>query len=88
VEQVAIGQSNGRPTRSVLPSDEAEQDTIVIADEAALASCYLTGTGVSQPSPILAIQYLLKAYQTTKSVESAYKLALIYPLMNGTRLLP
>jgi TPR repeat protein len=80
-QEVAIGQSNGRPTRSVLPSDEAEQDTIVIADEAALlelASCHLTGSGVSQPSPILAIQYLLKAYQTTKSVESAYKLALIY----------
>lgn len=82
VDQIVIGQSNGEQIRSVLPSDaKAEQDTTLISDEAALlelASCYLTGTGVSQPNPILAIHYLMKAYQTTKSVESAYKLALIY----------
>ena len=54
-----------------------EQYTTVISDEEALlelASCFLTGTGVSQP----AIKCLMKTYQTTKSVKSAYKLALIY----------
>ena len=76
-QEVVIGQSHGEPITSVLPSDEIEQYTTVIADEAALlelASCYLTGTGVSQP----AIKCLMKTYQTTKSVKSAYKLALIY----------
>ena len=46
----------GEPITSVLPSNEREQYTTVIADEAALlelASCYLTGTGVSQPNPNL-----------------------------------
>ena len=80
-QEVVIGHSHGEPITSVLPSDEIEQYTTVIADEAALlelASCYLTGTGVSQPNPNLAIKCLMKAYQTTKSVESAYKLAIIY----------
>jgi len=82
-QEIVIGQSHGEPITSDLPSDEIEQYTTVIADEAAqleLASCYLTGTGVSQLNPNLAIK--LKAYQTTKSVEAAYKLALIYEHTN------
>ena len=45
------------------PPERREQYTTVIADEAALlelASCYLTGTGVSQPNPNLAIKCLMK----------------------------
>jgi len=62
-QEVVIGQSHGEPITSVLPSNEIEQYTTVIADEAALlelASCYLTGTGVSQPNPNLAIKCLMK----------------------------
>ena len=72
------------PTTSALPSDEQPQTTNYChdnADEAALlqlATCHLSGIGVSQPNPTMAIHCLTTAYHSCQSVESAHKLALIY----------
>ena len=70
--------------KSLLPSDidnSSDNNISTVADEAALlqlAECHLSGTGLSQPNPTAALQYLTKAYHLTNSVASAHKLALIY----------
>ncbi|KAL3792061.1 hypothetical protein HJC23_011226 [Cyclotella cryptica] len=67
-------------TKSYLPNDwsgkansEADESALL-----ALAQCYLTGTGVKQPNAKFALHYLQAAYHYTRSVKSAYKLALMY----------
>ena len=72
--------------KSVLPSDELSSSMEHVGvsetvDEAALielASCHLTGTGVSQCNPLLAIHCLTTAYHQMKSVTPTHKLAQLY----------
>lgn len=69
---------------SALPSDEQQHSTFCHDnnDDAAalleLATCHLSGIGLPQPNPTLAIHCLTKAFHCCQSVESAHKLALIY----------
>ena len=76
--------SEEQTTKSLLPTDKedsCDSDTTIEADEAALlqlATCHLSGTGLSQPNPTAALRYLTSAYHLTNSVVSAHKLALIY----------
>lgn len=70
------------PSTTALPSDEQHPaDCHDSADEAALlqlATCHLSGIGLPQPNPTIAIHCLTKAFHCCQSVESAHKLALIY----------
>ena len=82
---VEVSQSSEEEqSKSLLPSDidnSSDNSSNTAADEAALlqlAECHLSGTGLSQPNPTAALQYLTKAYHLTNSVASAHKLALIY----------
>jgi len=82
---VEVSQSSEEEqSKSLLPSDidnSSDNSSKTVADEAALlqlAECHLSGTGLSQPNPTAALQYLTKAYHLTNSVASAHKLALIY----------
>ena len=80
---VEVSQSHEEQSKSLLPSDidNSSDNNNTVADEAALlqlAECHLSGTGLSQPNPTAALQYLTKAYHLTNSVASAHKLALIY----------
>ncbi len=73
---------------STLPTDEPQHSTFCHdsnADEAALielATCHLSGIGLPQPNPTLAIHCLTKAFHCCQSVESAHKLALLYEYPN------